>query len=185
MTEERLNQLYFKWMCRKVYHEDYLDRTALLRRLHRIDFSYSIDRDGNRAEDGVSLRYRFGYETNTPDFEIAAHLDNRPCSVLEMMVALALRCEEHIMSDPEVGDRMAKWFWDMIESLGLGSVTDETWYWDENDVDIIINRFLLRDYAPTGKGGLFTLKHCRQDLRNVEIWYQACWYMNENIGEGG
>ena len=181
MTEEKLKQSYFKWMMRKVHHENYTNRTALLRKLNSIDFYYILDRDGNRAEDGVDLRYRFGYETSTPEVEIAACLDNKPCSVLEMMVALALRCEEHIMSDPDKGDRTAQWFWSMVESLGLGEVTDETWEQDEDYIEFVINRFMSRDYEATGEGGLFTLNNYRQDLRGVEIWYQACWYMNEHV----
>lgn len=34
----------------------------LLRHLHNIDFQYMLPMDGNRAEDGIDLRYRFGYE---------------------------------------------------------------------------------------------------------------------------
>lgn len=51
---------------------------------------------------------------------IASYLDNRPCSVLEMIIALAIRLEEHIMDDPDIGNRTGQWFWDMIVSLGLG-----------------------------------------------------------------
>ena len=42
---------------------------------------------------------------------ISAYLDNKTCSVLEMMIALAIRCEEHIMDDPDVGNRTGQWFW--------------------------------------------------------------------------
>ena len=44
----------------------------------------------------------------------------RPCSVLEMMIALSMRCEEQIMDDPDIGNRTGQWFWDMIDNLGLG-----------------------------------------------------------------
>ena len=41
-----------------------------------------------------------------------------------MMIALAIRCEEHIMDDPDAGDRTGQWFWSMLVSLGLGSMDE-------------------------------------------------------------
>ena len=96
-----------------------LSYRKLLRELHRIEFTYSIPMDGNRAEDGVDLRYRFGYENGYSSSMISVYLDNRMCSVLEMMIALAIRCEEHIMDDPDIGNRTGQWFWNMIVNLGL------------------------------------------------------------------
>ena len=144
-------------------------------RLHDTEFRYSIPRDDNRAYDGLNLRYRFGYENGYGD-DISADFDSRPCSVLEMMVALAIRCEESIMDDPYVGDRTGQWFWGMIVNLGLGSMIDSRF--DKRRVDEVIKRFLDREYEPNGKGGLFTIKNCDRDLRNVEIWYQLCWYLD-------
>jgi hypothetical protein len=100
-----------------------------------------------------------------------------PCSVLEMMIALAVRCEEHIMDDPNIGNRTGQWFWGMIVNLGLGAVTDERY--DARLVDERIGRFLNRDYEPNGRGGLFTVRNCKYDLRDVEIWYQLCWYLDD------
>ena len=37
---------------------------------------------------------------------------------------------------------------------------------------------LNRDYGRDGKGGLFTIEHCRYDMRDIEIWYQANWYLD-------
>ena len=51
-------------------------------------------------------------------------------------------------------------------------------HYDETYVDEVITRFLDRDYQPNGKGGLFTIRHCDDDLREVEIWYQLCWYLD-------
>ena len=113
------------------------------------------------------------------DAMIAAYLDDSPCSVLEMMTALAVRCEEHIMTDPDVGNRTGQWFWQMITNLGLGDMTDSKF--DRKYVDLVIQRFLDRTYEPDGKGGLFTIEHCPYDLRTVEIWYQLCWYLDKLI----
>ena len=75
----------------------------LLCQLHGIIFYNLIDMDADRAEDGINLRYRFGYENGYESAMIASCLDNRPCSVLEMMVALAIKIEEQIMDDPDNG----------------------------------------------------------------------------------
>lgn len=155
-----------------------LSYRKLLRELHRIEFTYSIPMDGNRAEDGVDLRYRFGYENGYSSSMISVYLDNRMCSVLEMMIALAIRCEEHIMDDPDIGNRTGQWFWNMIVNLGLGSMNDSKF--DRDYVEDIVQRFLDRKYSRNGDGGLFTVNHSRYDLRSVEIWYQMCWYLDEN-----
>lgn len=181
MTRSELNSKYFSWMCqlvcdRKRYSRG-LSYRKLLRFLYNVDFSYTIDLDGNREADGIDLRYRFGYEDSYDDAIIATLLDDRPCSVLEMMIALAIRCEEHIMDDPDAGNRTGQWFWNMIVNLGLGSMTDDKF--DEDCVGEVIDRFLNREYKRDGEGGLFTIKHCKYDLRDVEIWYQMCWYLDE------
>lgn len=171
---------YFEWMCERVCDERYtrqLSYTKLLLRLFETNFNYILDRDGNRFEDGVALRYRFGQEVGIDDRTIARELDIKECSVLEMMIALAIRCEESIMYDPEIGDRAGKWFWDMIVNLGLGLMTDDRFKLEY--VDQTVERFLMRDYGRNGEGGLFTIHSKNVDMRDVEIWYQAMWHLNE------
>jgi hypothetical protein len=87
-----------------------------------------------------------------------------------------MRCEEEIMEDPDVGDRTAQWFWGMMKSLGLNGMTDNRF--DERYVRDVVQIFLDREYEPNGRGGLFTINNCDYDLREVEIWYQMCWYLN-------
>lgn len=153
----------------------------LLTRLHDIDFEYILTMDENRAQDGIDLRHRFGYECGYSDAMLreCLDLDSESCSVLEMMVCLALACEEHIMDDPEYGDRLGQWFWTMIESLGLKDMTNDKF--DLDYVDMVIYSFLDRDYESNGKGGLFTLKRPKRDLRNVDIWYQMMMWLTENF----
>lgn len=81
---------------------------------------------------------------------IASCLDNRPCSVLEMMVALAIKIEEQIMDDPDIGNRTGLWFWKMIENLGLKTMRDAVI--DTDYVEKIIFRFLDRNYQRDGSG---------------------------------
>lgn len=175
-----LEKEYFDWMCELVEAEKRRSSYyMLLNSLNHIDFDYSIDMDGNRFDDGVNLRYRFGYERNIPDAAIVFDIDYHNCSVFEMMVALSLKCEEHIMNDPELGDRTYEWFWEMIKSLGLYGMDDR--HFDENAVNHIIRKFLERKYKKNGEGGLFTIHDKSRDMRTAEIWYQMNWYLDELI----
>lgn len=184
MTKSELNDPYFEWMYRLVVDDRYSNKSyrRLFHKLHDTEFAYTIPMDGNRAEDGIELRYRFGREQGYRDAVIANRLDIRPCSILEMMIALAIRCEEHIMEDPDIGNRTGQWFWSMLVSLGLGSMSDVRF--DPVRVDEILDRFMDHDYAPDGKGGLFTIRNPLFDMRSMEIWYQMNCYLNEIIREG-
>lgn len=170
-----LQTQYFEWLVRLVSKNRVSKQVSynkLLAHLHDTKFRSTILLDRNRASDGVDLRYRFaeyaGCDPN--DARVGA------CTVLEMMVALSIRCEETIMDDPEIGDRTGQWFWGMIANLGLNGLTDSRY--DPDYVDDILDRFLDRDYDPDGKGGLFRIRNCDVDLRDVEIWKQLLWYLD-------
>lgn len=176
--QDYIRNEYFEWMYNLISsdkHVGYKSYRKLMMFLHNTEFRYSIPKDENRSFDGVDLRYRFTHFTRK---DVRDSLDG-PCSVLEMMIALAIRCEENIMDNPDVGDRTAQWFWGMIVSLGLGAMSDDRF--DREVAGEIIERFLDRKYEANGKGGLFTIKHCKRDLRKVEIWYQLCWYLDNMV----
>ena len=181
MIQRRIEDDYFEWlldlMCKDKYADD-ISYRKLFVYLHQTEFRWIIPKDKNRADDGIALRYRFSITQEYPE-DVSEYIEG-PCSVLEMMVALAIRCEETIMDDPRYGDRTKQWFWGMITSLGLNAMEDRRF--DKKHVHDIIERFLDRDYQPNGKGGLFTIKNCNRDLRDVEIWYQLNWYLNSIIG---
>lgn len=173
--EDRINNDYFDWMCDMIDSARFSKEVSyrkLLAHLHNIEFTWFIPLDDNRADDGIKLRRRYALildDLTIPDYILG------PCSVLEMMVALAIRCEESIMDDPQMGDRTGQWFWGMIHNLGLSPMIDSEF--DRDYVDDVIARFLNREYEPDGTGGLFTVKNCEYDLRNVEIWCQLSWYL--------
>lgn len=179
-TTEHIRNEYFDWLCRIVCGDQYMEwpitYKKLLMRLHETEFRYSIIMDRNRAEDGESLRYRFALYWDFDDTYWVTDILDAPCSMLEMMVALALKCEETITDDPTKGDRTHQWFWDMVVNMGLGSMSDDRY--DQGKIDVAIARVLNRDYEPNGKGGLFTVRGTRKDLRQVEIWKQLCWYLD-------
>lgn len=176
MHENNVTIDYFDWMynlvCRNRYSKN-ISFKKVFSYLNDTKFTYSIRMDLNRAKDGTELRRRYANE-----FKIANIYDRicGPCSVLEMMIALAIRCEETIMDDENFGDRTDQWFWDMMKNLGLGHMNDDEF--DEEYVSDVITRFLNRDYEPDGRGGLFFVRNCDIDLRDVEIWIQMLWYLD-------
>ena len=179
MIEHEINEDYFEWlyegMCGNRYSKN-ISYRKLLEHLHNTNFRYTISNDKNRASDGIDLRYSFALSQGCEDEpELITDYLKGPCSVFEMMVALAQRCES-VMDDPKIGDRTGQWFWGMINNLGLGGMNDNRY--DEQYVNDVIDTFLDRDYKSNGKGGLFTIRNCEYDLREVEIWYQLCWYLD-------
>ena len=187
-----MTDTYFEWLCQKIgyisvgrcRYSGFLD---LLTALHQKQFIWSrrTPRDENREEDGLSLRNRYFDEnevswSDTQNFKDLYENPQKPCSILEMMVALAIRCEEHIMGDPDIGDRTDKWFWDMVKSLGLYSMRGTDF--DAEKTNQILEDFLYRNYSPDGEGSLFTVKDCPYNFRETEIWYQMCWYLDLILG---
>ena len=176
MNNKDIKMEYFEWLIHFIGCKDHRE---LLYFLFSADFSYRIPMDGNRYEDGINLRYRFADDRKYHYRYVSSLLDDVPCSVLEMMVALALRIEEHITADPEAGDQTSRWFKAMLKSSGLYKLDDE--HYDGARAFEIVRNILNRKYSRNGDGGLFRLKHTRRDLRHVEIWYQAMWYLDETL----
>ena len=102
-----------------------------------------------------------------------------PCSVLEMLIALAIGCENYIMYDPDEGDRTDIWFWGMIENLGLDALDD--WAFNYEEFNAIIRRFLDRKYDKDGYGGPFFIENFERDMRKLELWYQLNYYLKSRF----
>ena len=179
-----IKDLYFEWITSLVLPDRDIKNSyfKLLEELNNIQFTYTNPLDQNRYVDGLDLINHFSYRANIPINVIRENLDpNRSCSVLEMMIALSFKIEEEIMCDPHYGDRTAIWFMLMLDNLGLSYFTDQQWCYGVSDAQVkaIVERFLNRDISPNGEGGLFILKRPRYDMRDVDIWTQANWYLSE------
>lgn len=161
---------YFKALIDIVHANDRPRGTYryLLEKLYDTPFRWSVDMDRNRAIDGLALRDQIMGHASIMD---------EPCNVLEMMIALARRCESDIMQDDNCGDRTADWFWLMIDNLGLSSMTDKNY--NEDLVAQILSDFLDRRYDSKGNGSIFYVRGPHKDLRKVELWYQMCWFLDE------
>lgn len=173
----KIEQEYFDWIY-DIFCKDLNSSRSyrlLFKQLYNTEFDirYFHVRDENRVSDGIQLRRHFALQNGyDPEF-IFSEIDGF-CSMLEMMAALAIRCETNIMANTEYGDRTAEWFWIMIDSLRIGYFDA---MYDRDAVDEAIDRFLHRDYAPDGDGGLFYIRGCTKDVRTVEIWCQMNWYL--------
>lgn len=161
---------YYNWLCSFVNDGQH---SNLMSALYNKEFTYFIAMDGNRAEDGMALREK--YERNNGK-KLNMDIWKKPCNVLEMMVALSIRCETFIMGNSVYGDRTRLWFWKMIDNMGLTFMTDSKF--NPEKTDYVLNRFLCRQYDSDGKGGLFIIKDPPADLRSIEIWMQMNWYLN-------
>lgn len=177
-VEDRINSDYFEWMYDLVCAEQFAESISyrrLLTFLHDVEFVYFVPYDENRAAEGIGLRYRYCLLHDCRELEWC--LDG-PCSVLEMMIALAMCCE-NIMDDLSMGDRTSQWFWNMITNMGLGGMYDHNF--DEQLVTDVVDRFLRREYEPDGRGGLFRVKDWDRDMRTAEIWHQLMAYINNMV----
>ena len=163
-----MSRVYFELLCNIINHDNIAFRyQKLLRYLHERPFVYSIPNDINRAVDGLELRQQL----------LLGKMSDEGCSVLEMMIALADRCETHIMHDDEYGNRTHVWFWDMVMNLGLIKETDDTY--NHIHVERCVTKFLNRDFKRNGSGSLFKTRRKDIDMREIEIWYQMSLYLED------
>lgn len=166
---------YFCWLINFVPENQ--KYSLLLRTLYEKEFTYILVMDSNRAEDGISLRLRFEYDNGYEPGSVTGYFRNRPCSILEMIVALALRCEETIMYDDRFGNRTGYWIHEMLSNMGLLSFDNGDF--DPEAVDDILETFINRQYQRNGLGSLFAFGRSDIDVRSMEIWIQMNWYLNE------
>lgn len=175
-----IDKEYLTWLKTFVFAEGYLNKSynLLFEALYNKTFKVVLKKDTNRLLDGLDLRRLFVDELNYNE-EMATKFCSskyKPCSVLEVMIALSLRIETDLMGDYIYGDRTSQWFWAMISNLGLGKMDDSAY--DEIYVDNVLNIFLNREYDIDGNGSLFFIEGST-NMKDAEIWYQAMWYLDE------
>lgn len=196
MSDMNLEEEYTQWLISKIDNAPGSDKwykeekaraehpeevydigyTKLFRYLHSIEYQYTHPMDKNRYEDGISLRWHYELEEEKPK---ASDLLTGPCSMLEMLVALAIKVEE-IMWNSKYGDRTKYWFSRMLFSLGLrrGDMMNEFFNDDTKAyINKCLERFFKNEYEPDGHGGLFIVYDSPEDLTKLEIWVQMQRYI--------
>lgn len=162
---------YKDWLLDRV-HFDKNGYEKLMDDLHERDFTWKLDRDDNRAEDGMFLRDEFFYENYLRNASF-----DRGCSVLEMLVALSMRIDNEYIGDPE-DPHPEMIFWEMIENLGLGGCTDRRY--DSYYVNDRLTIWMERKFDYDGNQSIFPLKKAVRDQTEAEIWSQMNEYLSEN-----
>lgn len=174
MSWEPIEGQYFDWLCAKV-----LDRTThnpnyhdLMRILYSEEFTWEVNGDHNRAEEGKDLRVEFLHFAELDSEEEPGWFDG-PCSVLEMLIAFSKKAEFQT-------DLPSKqWFWKFLENLELHEYRRLSDHRDLGKVEEILQKFLQRTYRHDGQGGLFPMRSPRRDQRKEELWHQFFDYLEE------
>lgn len=178
----RNSDAYFLWLLDKIRIDDINvdDYTELLKILFEIEYTWVIPDDANRASDGLNLRYEFNHTYNGGGL---------PCSVLEMMIALARDWEHEITYDYRIGDRSGLWFWVMVENLGLLEYTNHQLLTKTTRksggkkylVEYLVAKWLDREFDFDGKGSPFPLKHPPNNQITTKMWSQVQNFVMENV----
>ena len=170
---------YINWLCSKVMNATQRRKyKRLASLLHSEEFIFSVKNDINRASDGIKLREQFFEETKY-DGPLDDDIYDGPCTFLEMIIALAMRIERDIMGDGTF-DRTPYWFWCMLENMGINHMDDNKC--DDEAVIRAVSIVNKRKYDWDGSnGGLFPVNWKGTDLRKVEIWFQANWWLNDYV----
>ena len=168
MNDKYILNDYFDWLYFMVVPNGGKFR-KLLTMLHTMEFKYFVEYDENRASDGVNLRWY--YVDDGGDDEILRWKE--PCTVLEMLIALAMHMDK-IVGDRELD--IVHWFWLMLDNLDLAWMKDDKY--DKTYVYGRVAMFLDREYEPDGNGNIIYIPDSPDDLRDVEIWNQMCWYLD-------
>lgn len=175
-----LDDLYLEWLYGQVADLNLKAPSKtywkLFHQLFTKEFVWLVPNDDNRVEDGRDLRREFLSVTGIRISD-RSWLD-LGCSVLEMIIALARRCEFQTEATAQ------EWFWKLMDNLDLTKFND-SWYRRESNeamIDERLNRLIFRTYSYDGSfGGLFPLKNPERDQRDVEIWYQMSAYLLEQL----
>lgn len=172
---------YFEWLCSLV-NADIETYSELLFQLHDSDFTWFLELDESRANDGLNLRKEY-YDLTYEDWVM---LMEKPCSVLEMLIALARRMDDMLMDD-DTSSRVAIWFWEMVGNLGLKKYTnmrmivgsDDELY----DIQAILHTWMSREFDFNGFGSPFPLKNPTSNQVECTVIQQLNAYVLENYIE--
>lgn len=171
---------YKDWLIDRIgFYDEYYKK--LISELHDIPFTFLIEKDANRAEDGKYYRNEFLSSLHEDDRKYVldcGYFEQQPCSVLEMLVGMAIRIEDEYTGTPGE-ERPDLIFFDMVQNLRLSRFTDSNF--DKEKVDEIVKKWLDRDFESSGLGSIFPLNHTKRDQKKIEIWDQAMEYLSENF----
>lgn len=179
---QKVRDNYLNWLIRKVEDGASFGLEEFISDIHTIEFYCIIPNDDNRVMDGMALRNRYMDDIEVDSMDLEENLSG-PCSMLEMLIALADRMD-FILYDDAKGSRSTAWFWLFINNLRLQKYVPTEYDAQRKQKlnKMILKKFVARDYQPDGRGSIFPLRNPSEDQRKVEIWYQMMNYISENYG---
>jgi hypothetical protein len=176
-TNRKPEEVYFDHLYTLIRDEKSLELEDFIYELFSFPFVCHIPNDDNRVEDGLVLRKQYAEKQG---FDNPEDILPGPCTVLEMLLALAGRMD-FILFDPRKGDRYQKWFWLLISNLKLKKYHngDEDSESKKKYNRIVLKKLVNREYKSDGRGGLFPLDDPSGNQREVEIWYQMMAFISQ------
>ena len=126
---------YHEWICEMMRMDlpEHRDYYRLMQDLDRKEFIWSHPMDENRDVDALNMRKEYYFDNG---YDISEVFEG-PRSVLEVLAALSRRIEIEIMGEPG-NDHIERWFWIMLDNLGLLDARDDCYdhYYVEQKLDI-------------------------------------------------
>lgn len=175
MRDEREWKQYRKWLLKeKLGLRMEKNYSLLMDFLGDIDFIWDQKRfpfDRNRAVDGMDLRKE--YEDIYGCYD---DLDGS-CSVLEVLIAFAIRIEEEYIGNPN-DPNPSHIFLEMLDNLGL--LKQKNSVFDEKNVSNILNHWMYRTCEKRREFTIFPLKRLKVDQLDRDLWDQMQAYLTEN-----
>ena len=166
MNPTRTDYEYYEWLVSQIGVPPNKSCYDLFERMHNVEFVWTVPNDDNRVQDGLDLRpeYLNGRKSQ---------LTLTGVTFLEVLVGVSRRLAFVASGDSR------QWAWRLIKNLKLNKMTDPLTESQKDRVDEILFSVIWRTYDPSGRGGLFPLKHAAEDQTRIEIWYQLNAYVNE------
>ena len=177
------DEAYFEWLKSMVIDERFsrnkrISYDKFLKMLWDIPYTPLLGNDIDREIEGLCLRNEYAnefdlwFELGTGDVDIWG-----PCRVLEMLIGLSRRMYD-IMYGSNTDNSIDRWFWAMIENVGLIDSTDG--YFEKHPRDVEITKCVIEEIVGgvnRGKGlypgGWFYVKNWDR----IELWYQMNRYL--------
>lgn len=161
---------YFASLVQMIDGERYV---LLLKELHRQHFFPVHRMDENRVQEvKETLREFLPCPPKTPYV-----------TIFEILVLLARKYEEFAMKYGEP-DKTPTWFWLFMTNCNLNIYEDSYFkaHREEslNKIREWCSKFNNRTYGRDGRGSPFPLAKPPCDMRKTELFYQLCYYYNEN-----
>ena len=183
IINDKLSQAYYEWLVYDILNSR-PNWFPILKVLHSRDYIPMLIMDDSRAKDGINLRdiYMSRVSGSYAVQQGCNPWGDTPCSMLEMMIAFAMRIKEEFYSEyDQITDMNTVIFSMFLSSMGIDTETIT-----EDELNNIIDIFICRQYDPSGKGSLFNLSGKTMDIdwRQPPIWNQMlAWVSTTHILE--